>query len=290
MSAKVILDTEYTPDNNKLPERVITLELEFPKFILAEFSKHRNISFNTSSSRAIPVEKMLETIQEHPIQFKWTKKGPGMSGEPLEIDSLAYQKANNIANEIQDFLTEKVRELDALGIHKQHANRFIETFQTVKVIATTDYFRWMDFLWLRIDSAVQPEMVELAIEIQEAIDSSTPEKRGIYEWHIPYVDGVEEYKDLPLLDKLKISASCCAQVSYRKLDTSIEKSIDIYNKLVGGQKLHATPFEHQFAWVGKYESTGNIAHGRQFRHIIEQARQLNLSLEEGIKNYEISNH
>lgn len=288
MSAKVILDTEYDPPYSyKLTERVITLELEFPKFILAEFSKHRNISFNTSSSRAIPVEKMLETIQEHPIQFKWTKKGPGMSGEPLEVDSLAYKTANEISGEIQDFLIEKVRELDALGIHKQHANRFLETFQTVKVIATANYYRWMDFLWLRLDTAVQPEMYDLAKEIQEAIDNSTPEKRKSREWHIPYVDGVEEYKDLPLLDKLKISASCCAQVSYRKLDTSIEKSIDIYNKLVGGQKLHATPFEHQFIWDSG-SNTGNITCGHQFRHIIEESRKLNISLEEGIKNHETS--
>lgn len=289
MSAKVILDTEYNPNTSyKLAERVITLELEFPKFILAEFSKHRNISFNTSSSRAIPVEKMLETIQEHPIQFKWTKKGPGMSGEPLDKDSPTFKNANEIAVEIRNFLIKKVKQLDAIGIHKQHANRFLETFQTVKVIATANYYRWMDFLWLRLDDAVQPEMYDLAKEIQEAINNSTPEKRGKNEWHIPYVDGVEEYKDLPLLDKLKISASCCAQVSYRKLDTSIEKSIDIYNKLVGGQKLHATPFEHQFAWDSS-SNVGNITWGRQFRHIIENTRKLNLSLEEEIKDYEISN-
>lgn len=289
MSAKVILDTEYNPNTSyKLAERVITLELEFPKFILAEFSKHRNISFNTSSSRAIPVEKMLETIQEHPIQFKWTKKGPGMSGEPLDKDSPTFKNANEIAIEIRNFLTKKVKQLDAIGIHKQHANRFLETFQTVKVIATANYYRWMNFLWLRLDDAVQPEMYDLAKEIQEAINNSTPEKRGNHEWHIPYVDGVEEYKDLPLLDKLKISASCCAQVSYRKLDTSIEKSIDIYNKLVGGQKLHATPFEHQFVWDSS-SNVGNITGGRQFRHIIENTRKLNLSLEEGIKDYEISN-
>lgn len=289
MSAKVILDTEYNSDYSyKLAERVITLELEFPKFILAEFSKHRNISFNTSSSRAIPVEKMLETIEEHPIQFKWTRKGPGMSGEYLDKDSHTFKNANEIAIEIRNFLVKKVKQLDAIGIHKQHANRFLETFQTVKVIATANYYRWMDFLWLRLDDAVQPEMYDLAKEIQEAINNSTPEKRGNHEWHIPYVDGVEEYKDLPLLDKLKISASCCAQVSYRKLDTSIEKSIDIYNKLVGGQKLHATPFEHQFVWDSS-SNVGNITCGRQFRHIIENTRKLNLSLEEGIKDYEISN-
>ena len=43
----------------------------------------------------------------------------------------------------------------------------------------------------------------------------------------------------------KISASCCAQVSYRKLDTSIEKALEIYDKLFSGAKPHLSPVEHQ---------------------------------------------
>ena len=100
MSAKIILDTE----NPIFIERVLTMELEFPKFILAEFSKHRNISFNTSSSRAIPVSKMLETIEEYPVNFQWTKKGPGMSGERLDKDSPTFKNADDIAMEIKNFL------------------------------------------------------------------------------------------------------------------------------------------------------------------------------------------
>ena len=274
MSAKIILDTE----NPVFIERVLTMELEFPKFILAEFSKHRNISFNTSSSRAIPVSKMLETIDEYPVNFQWTKKGPGMSGERLDKDSPTFKNADDIAMEIRNFLIKKVRQLDAIGIHKQHANRFLETFQTVKVVATANLTTWLNFLWLRIDEAVQPEMITLAKEIKEAIDNSTPILLDENQWHIPYVHGLEEYEDLNLLDKLKVSASCCAQVSYRKLDTSIEKSIDIFNKLVGGEKLHATPFEHQFRYT--HGKSGNIKCGQQFRHIIEQSKKSETILED----------
>ena len=48
-----------------------------------------------------------------------------------------------------------------------------------------------------------------------------------------------------LEEALKISASCCAQVSYRKLDDSYEKAMDIYNRLMSGAKVHASPFENQ---------------------------------------------
>ena len=43
----------------------------------------------------------------------------------------------------------------------------------------------------------------------------------------------------------KVSASCCAQVSYRRLDTSIEKALEIYEKLFSGPKPHLSPVEHQ---------------------------------------------
>jgi hypothetical protein len=33
-------------------------------------------------------------------------------------------------------------------------------------------------------------------------------------------------------------------VSYRKLDNSIEKAIDIYNKLITANKVHSSPLEH----------------------------------------------
>jgi hypothetical protein len=87
------------------------------------------------------------------------------------------------------------------------------------------------------------------------------------EWHLPYVtfevdeDGNFEYFDseqrrIDLETAKKISGSCCAQVSYRRLDESVEKSLDIYNKLVGADRLHASPFEHQatpIEGIGRYE-------------------------------------
>jgi hypothetical protein len=44
---------------------------------------------------------------------------------------------------------------------------------------------------------------------------------------------------------IKISASCCAQVSYRILNTDIEKANDIFERLVESKPVHASPLEHQ---------------------------------------------
>ena len=54
-----------------------------------------------------------------------------------------------------------------------------------------------------------------------------------------------------------ISVSCCAQVSYRKLDDSIEKARKIFDMLNIGSNVkpaHASPLEHQGTPMNVFES------------------------------------
>ncbi len=51
--------------------------------------------------------------------------------------------------------------------------------------------------------------------------------------------------DISLSEAIKISASLCAQVSYRKADESLDKAIKIHDRLVKSIPVHASPFEHQ---------------------------------------------
>ena len=46
-------------------KRITTFELEFPRFILPEFNTHRLFSRNAASSRAIPVKKMIEHVENN---------------------------------------------------------------------------------------------------------------------------------------------------------------------------------------------------------------------------------
>src|SRR5579863_3407476 len=74
ISAKIILDS-ISPAG----VRLVTFELKYPRFIHAEFMTHRVFSRNASSSRAIPVHKMLERIRKEPaMPVHWGQNQPGM--------------------------------------------------------------------------------------------------------------------------------------------------------------------------------------------------------------------
>ena len=56
-------------------DELISVLCTFPRIILAEVNTHRMLSKNTSSSRAIPFSKMVETIQNDPfIPIAWQKE------------------------------------------------------------------------------------------------------------------------------------------------------------------------------------------------------------------------
>jgi len=59
ISAKVIADS-VCPKG----VRMTTMEIEYPRFILAELNTHRMLSKNSASSRAIPVKAMHEFIKK----------------------------------------------------------------------------------------------------------------------------------------------------------------------------------------------------------------------------------
>ena len=249
ISAKIIADS-VSPDGI----RITTLELEYPRFIHAEFMTHRVFSRNAASSRAIPVAKVIEQVRNDPaMPVHWGKNQPGMQaagelgGDVLAVAQQHWRAAALNAADIAEGLAE-------LGLHKQVANRILEPFQRMKTVVTAT--EWYNFFELRCHPDAQPEIQVLACAMRDAMAASTPTKLGFGEWHLPYVesmvsdtgDGTRHYGakgELSLTEALKISASCCAQVSYRKLDDSLDKALGVYERLVGSVPFHASPFEHQ---------------------------------------------
>ena len=76
ISAEVVADSL-----NQYGERLTTLKLVFPRYILAELNTHRLFSKNSASSRAIPFKKMVAQVMETPfIPIAWQKNHPGMQG------------------------------------------------------------------------------------------------------------------------------------------------------------------------------------------------------------------
>lgn len=255
ISAKVIKHSKVGE------EELITIELELHRFILPEFNTHRSISRNFESSRAVPIEKKIEQVRTNPaMPVHWGKNQRGMVAEQ-EVDDknaaeIAWRNAASIA-------ANQAEVLAGLGVHKQAVNRLVEPFMWTKGVATATKEAWKAMLALRLHKDAQPEFQALAKEIDRAILNSRPVELDVGHFHLPYVDSVicqdtgKQYfydtdgSELSLEDAIKVSVSCCAQVSYRNLDTSLEKAHKIYDMLnlpVNGEypddPAHFSPAEH----------------------------------------------
>lgn len=249
ISAKIIADSINVYNDS----RITTWELEYPRFIHSELMTHRMFSRNAASSRAIPIASMLTNIKTNPaIPIHWGKNQPGMQanneleGSDLELAQHLWQQAMLAAVHYSGKMADA-------GVHKQIANRITEPFQHMKVVLTaTDFKNWF---WLRDNPDAQPEIRELARLMQLEYTHSEPVEMTQGMWHLPYVHclydlGIQLYLDeknnyIGLEQAQMISASCCAQVSYRKSDGSLEKAETVYRRLIESEPCHASPVEHQ---------------------------------------------
>lgn len=77
MTCKVrIIEDSLNPYNGT---RLTTLQLKYPRFIHSEVMTHRMFSRNASSSRAIPVSKILKDVWKDPATpIHWGSNQPGM--------------------------------------------------------------------------------------------------------------------------------------------------------------------------------------------------------------------
>jgi len=226
-------------------KEIITFELQYPRFIHSELMTHRLFSRNAASSRAIPVTKMIEAVRLAPASpIHWGKNQPGMQAKE-ELDDWNKGLVEGYWEGASHHAARLAEDMNSAGAHKQIVNRILEPFQWMKTVVTATEFD--NFFWLRNHHDAQPEIKRLAEVMWDALQSSEPVELSAGDWHTPYFgDGYwQEGCGTPLEDALAISSSCCAQVSYRKLDDSLEKAKDIFAKLIESKPCHASPTEHQ---------------------------------------------
>lgn len=272
ISAKLIADSS-TSDGVRLTSWV----LRYHRYIHAELMTHRVFSRNASSSRAIPVEKMIAWCQEDPaIPIEWGKNQKGMqAGEPLNAgEQIIAEKAWLQA---RDRAIEATRLLLELGVHKQIANRILEPWHHIAVIVSTTQLK--NWFALRNHKDAMPEIKHLAALMQTEYNASTPVRRenswlslpedikGAPAWHLPFITDQERWH-YPVDVLIKCSVARCARVSYMNHDgtsPSIEKDLELHDRLVVQQPLHASPAEHQARPLIQGESperlSGNFARG-----------------------------
>lgn len=239
---------------SKYQNEIKTFELEYPRYIHAEIMTHRIFSRNAASSRAIPTHKKISMIWRDPvIPIKWGKNKAGMQDEG-ELSNVKKGICRFAWKTLSKFACIAAWSMSKVGLHKQYVNRVLEPWERYKAIITcTESDNFFD---LRLHKDAQPEIQELAYCMKEALNLSKPELLHPGEWHLPYVDSRRsettrklEYfmngEEVSLEDAKQISVSCCAQVSYRMLDDSLEKALRIYNRLITSKPSHWSPTEHQ---------------------------------------------
>ena len=249
--------------------RLTTFEIEYPRIVMSEFNTHRSVSKNSSSSRAIPVSKMLEhtkNINLKPVYFG-SKKSGMQAGDELVGEDLEYAHAvwdSALASAIG-----QAELLDDCGVAKEVTNRLVEPFQLVKVVCTaTD---WENFFNLRLHPDSDPNICMLAYKVYQAMQESKPVELKSGEWHLPFVDklldenlnlvsyGVSHeddtygtmHKPVTLEQAIKLSAASCASVSYRTEGMTLEKADKIFDMLIKAEVIHASPFEHLATPISK---------------------------------------
>lgn len=239
--------------------RLTTFEIEYPRFIHGEMMTHRSLSKNSSSSRAIPIQKMFDQINSNTaVPLYWGVNKSGMQASE-ELDKKMSHWANTQWKYFkQDAIDNAKTLLEHGNVHKQTVNRLTEPFQMMKVVITGTDFD--NFFNLRIHKDAQPEICMLAYKMYKAMEESKPKLLKVGEWHLPYVDtgryeGCEQhfgysenndgvYTYCSLEEAIKYSAASCASVSYRTEGMTLEKADKIFDMLIKAEVIHSSPFEH----------------------------------------------
>jgi thymidylate synthase ThyX len=238
INAQILLDSINTANNS----RITTWILEYPRFVHAEFMTHRMFSKNAASSRAIPIEKMIQMVIENPAMPEWWGKNQsGMqaneelddSAESIHENIYEYTYGRTVARlfkgtdreaarclwlEARDKAVEYVKKLNQLGLHKQIANRILEPWFNIRIVMTATEIQ--NFFALRAHRDAQPEIKILAERMLELYNNSEPQKIHPGQWHIPFGDKLDENQLKMLAHDLR------DQYSYKTFDNNLS-SMDI---------------------------------------------------------------
>lgn len=272
ISAKVI-EHSFNEHNVEL----LTMQLRYPRFIHSEFMTHRVLSRNASSSRAIPVQKMLDMVRKEPaMPVEWGMNQPGMQAGRLATQA-EEQRGKGTWMAAASLAASAAEELMMLGFHKQICNRLIEPFQFINVVVTAT--EWDNFFELRDHEAADPTIHELARVMRMAKEDSRPVLR-VYEhrdwamgWHLPYITHEERAKftEAPIM-LAKMSSARCARTSYLTHDMkepSVPDDLGLFNRLAGEKPIHASPTEHAARVSSDSGFTKNFRGWHQFRCYVE---------------------
>src|SRR5579885_182575 len=120
IEARIVADSV-----NPVGNRLTTLVLTYPRFIHCELLTHRMLSRSSASSRAIPINRMMDRIRQEPARpIHWGKNQSGMQAE-AELDETTKTVAKSIWDSALTSALHWAEEMIKVGVHKQVANRIL---------------------------------------------------------------------------------------------------------------------------------------------------------------------
>lgn len=265
IEAKVILDSV-----SHKGVRLTTFQLKYHRFIHSELMTHRVFSRNASSSRAIPVMKVLRQVWSDPaIPIHWGQNQPGMQAN-AQLDGWKKTAARTLWKLAGKVACVFAYAMVKVGLHKQVANRILEPWQFIHVVlSATTFDNWFA---LRDHSDAQPEIRELAQKMRKALNGSHPARLKPGQWHLPYLT-FSERAVLSTGTARKVSAARCCRVSYLKHDgkeSDIFEDEKLCDRLTKSKPIHASPFEHVASPLDNSNlRSGNFQGWMQYRELVE---------------------
>lgn len=262
--AEVMADSiiRYKIGGKPHSHRLTTLRVVFPRIVLAEFNTHRLLSRNSASSRARPIEKMIDDVLTNAfIPDRYPRKHKGMQAPDdawVTDDMPEYDLWNAHWLEARNSAVWFVKRMADLEISKQLVNRLIEPFMMHQVIVSAT--EWENFIGLRAHRDAQNEIQICANLILNEMNQSTPRELIYGGWHLPF-DGQLDREELeqlfkkiqrepnPVADSVDevarmIMVARCARISYNSFEgpRDIEKDVAMFMQLK--KSGHFSPFEH----------------------------------------------
>jgi hypothetical protein len=271
ISARVIADSKCAVSG----KRITTVLLRYPRWVHAELMTHRQFSRNASSSRAIPVKRLLmDMLRDPAYPIYWGSNQKGMqAGAPLTGWRLATVRGawwlGKWAAAGAAWLADKA------GAHKQVVNRLIEPFCHINVVVTST--EWSNWFALRDHNDAEPHIRHLAVEMDDAMEESWPVLLRAGQWHVPFVNVTDENGETAAASgdvavaAIKLSVARCARTSYFTHEgklPDVDEDLKLHDRLVASVPLHASPAEHQATpdpYGENRDQWGNFDRFKQYR-------------------------
>lgn len=211
---------------DSVPHRLTTFRVKIPAIIQPQILRHRMFSFSVASTRAIPLKKQIEAVDNDPfIPIHWGKARGGMQADE-ELGELDRWKCSDWWRMACRDARATTRALDQIGLHKQVTARLLTPFAWVDMVMTGIWPAFANFFALRCHLKAQPEIRRIAAMMARAYRDSIPQKLEPGWWHLPYLTP-EELIDLrrvrledkylyPELLRIQLASSVarCGRVSY----------------------------------------------------------------------------